>query len=119
MLARKVFGPLPGRTNVVASESTIVPLVEHYVTALPGKTYICCGDSGSGKTTAAMYLLHGDYNLRPRRGILIRAADSPDIATTFARSVHAPDAAPDIHALLVRALVPKELRWVTRKTTGR
>jgi hypothetical protein len=108
--SRKVYGGVPDRTKIVASKSTIVPVVQHYMSALEGKTYICCGNSGSGKTTAAMYLLHGDYDFRPQRGILVRAADQEDFATEFAKLLGAPDAAPIIHNLLVRALKPKEMR---------
>jgi hypothetical protein len=108
--SKKIYGRGPDRTKIVASKATIVPLVQHYMSALVGKTYICCGDSGSGKTTAAMYLLHGDYNRRPQRGILVQAADQEDFVTEFAKSLGAPDAAPVLHSLLVRALKPKEMR---------
>ena len=107
---RRVFGLVPARTQVVASQSCNIALINHYLTALPGKTYICCGKSGVGKTMAAMYLFHGDYKLRPHRGIMIRAGDSKDIARTFAESVYAPESSPEIHALLVAALMTKEQR---------
>jgi energy-coupling factor transporter ATP-binding protein EcfA2 len=53
-------------------------------TAFPGQTTVCYGASGSGKTTAAVYLLRGDYPHRPKRAIMIAAAGSADIiATSF------------------------------------
>jgi len=108
--SRKVYGVVPSRKDVVGSESSVVALVEHYATALEGKTYVCQGRSGSGKTTSALYLMHGDVNVRPRRAIMIRASDSKDLATTFSRNLGAADAAPVIHQLLTRALVPKDKR---------
>lgn len=108
--SRRVYGIVPSRTHVVDSESSVVALVQHYATALTGKTYICQGVSGSGKTTSALYLMHGDVNIRPRRAIMIRASDSMDLATSFSRSLGAPDAAPVIHRLLTRALIPKDKR---------
>ena len=44
---------------------------------------------------------------------MVWTADSENIAASLARLLRAPDAAPNIGALLVRALVPKELRHVT------
>lgn len=41
---------------------------------------------------------------------MIRAGDSKDIAKTFAESVYGPDASPEVHALLVAALMTKEQR---------
>ena len=108
--SRKVYGGVPTRTDFVGSQSTVAALVHHYATALEGKTYVCQGLSGSGKTTSALYLMHGDINTRPRRAIMIRASDSKDLATSFSSSLGAPDAARIIHRLLVRALVPKDKR---------
>ena len=108
--SRKVYGVLPNRTDVVGSESTVVALVQHYATALAGKTYVCQGISGCGKTTSALYLIHGDINIRPRRAIMIRASDAKDLATSFSRSLGAPDAAPVIPRLLTRALIPENKR---------
>jgi hypothetical protein len=108
--SRKVYGGVPTRTDFVGSQSTVAALVQHYATALEGKTYVCQGLSGSGKTTSALYLMHGDINIRPRRAIMIRASDSKDLATSFSSSLGAPDAARIIHRLLVRALVPKDKR---------
>lgn len=113
--SRKVYGVIPNRTAVVGGESPVSALVQHYSTALAGKTYICQGCSGSGKTTSALYLIHGDVNIRPRRAIMIRTSDSEDFATSFSRTLGAADASPVIHRLLARALIPKEERGAPAK----
>ena len=97
-----MYGDVPTRTHFVGSQSTIAALVQHYVTALEGKTYICQGLSGCGKTTSALYLTHGDFNIRPRRAIMIRASDSKDLAASFSSSLGAPDAAPIISEIVWR-----------------
>ena len=108
--SRKVYGQVPARTEYVDSQSTIRALVQHYETALEGTMYICQGLSGSGKTASALYLMHGDFNTGPRRAIMIRANNSTDLATSYSRSLGVENAAPIIHELLVRALVPKDER---------
>jgi hypothetical protein len=46
---------------------------------------------------------------------MIRTSDSRDFATSFSRSLGAADAAPVIHRLLARALIPKEKREAPAK----
>jgi hypothetical protein len=48
-------------------------------------------------------LLHGDHAHRPNRAIMIPGGDSLDVAATFSQSVFAPQAAPEIHELLLAA----------------
>jgi hypothetical protein len=103
--SRKVFGYVPGRTQVVASQSCNVALINHYMTALPGKTYICCGKSGVGKAMAAMYLLHGDHAHRPNRAIMIPGGDSLDVAATFSQSVFT--GRPKLHRRSMRSFSPR------------
>lgn len=107
---RQIFGLVPGRTQVVASLASVDAFINLYRTALVGKTYICAGVSGSGKTTAAHYLLHGDYSLRPRRGMMIRSDSYPNFEQDFARYLDADGAAPLLYLILARALTPKDRR---------
>lgn len=107
---RQIFGHIPARNQVVGSRASIDAFIELYRTALIGKTYICAGISGAGKTTAAHYLLHGDFTLRPQRGILIRADSFPNFEEDFARYLNADEAAPLLYLLLSRALTPKYQR---------
>ena len=102
--------PVPERTQVVASRASVDAFIDLYRTALVGKTYICVGLSGSGKTTAAHYLLHGDYSLRPRRGLMIRADSFPNFEEDFARYLNAEAAASLLYLILTRALTPKYRR---------
>lgn len=115
---RQIFGDIPDRTRVVGSKVSIDALITLYRRALIGKTYICVGISGSGKTTAAHYLLHGDFSLRPKRGILIRADSYPNFEEDFARYLNADEAAPLLYLLLTRSLVPKDQREQTVKPHG-
>jgi hypothetical protein len=111
--SRQIFGGVPKTTTVVASKASIEAIWKLYATALEGKTYICAGLSGSGKTTAALYLLHGslDSSMRPKRAIMLRESDSKNIALSFCRNRFGADAAaPALHTLLVRALIPPDQR---------
>ena len=114
---REVFGRVPEISTVVASKASIQAFWELYVTAIPGKTYVCCGLSGSGKTTAAFFLLHGDYDVsqRPTRAIMIRASDSTNVPLSFCqRHLGAPDAAPFLHDILIQALRPPDQRTLVK-----
>jgi hypothetical protein len=107
--SKEFFGDLPDAPTVVASKASIETFWNQYVTALAGKTYICCGVSGAGKTTAALYLLHGNYDIRqrPERAIMIRQSDSINVPLSFCQHhFGTPDAAPVLHTLLIEALKP-------------
>ena len=116
--SKEIFGDLPRAATVgavVASKASIEAFWKQYVTALPGKTYICCGVSGAGKTTAAFYLLHGDLNVRhrPKRAIMIRQSDSTNLPLSFCHHhFGSPDAAPVLHTLLIEALKSPENRRI-------
>lgn len=115
--SREIFGQVPEVSTVVASKASIEAFWKLYVTAIVGKTYICCGISGSGKTTAAFYLLHGNYDTsqRPERAIMIRESDSTNVPLTFCQKhFGAPDAAPVLHSLLIQALIPPEQQRIVK-----
>mmetsp|Transcript_11303 Transcript_11303/g.31186 ORF Transcript_11303/g.31186 Transcript_11303/m.31186 type:complete len:321 (+) Transcript_11303:99-1061(+) len=113
--SKEIFGKVPATSTVVASKASIEAFWKLYVTAISGKTYICCGISGSGKTTAAFYLLHGDTSQRPERAIMIRESDSTNVPLTFCQKhFGAPDAAPVLHSLLIQALIPPDQRRLVK-----
>ena len=101
------------RTTLVASD-TINIFVKHYAQAIPGKTYICYGVSGCGKTVAAVHLLHGeDVSFDcPKRALMVNAG-SEDFPTTFLRS-NAPNAASLLVKILCASLVFQEKKSVSR-----
>jgi len=101
---RESLDVTPDREILVASGS-VNNILNHYIQAVEGKTYICFGKSGSGKTTAAYYLLHGEHTNRPNRAIMINAGGVSDFATNFAIRRNAPDAAPRLEAILCAALI--------------
>ena len=111
----EIFGQIPETSTVVASKTSIEAFWKLYVTAIAGKTYVCCGISGSGKTTAAFYLLHGNYDAsqRPERAIMIRESDSTNVPLTVCQKhFGAPHAAPVLHSILIQALKPPEQRKI-------
>lgn len=113
--SNEVFGDLPDSSAVVASKASIEAFWKQYVTALPGKTYIFCGISGAGKTTAAFYLLHGNYdrNERPERAIMIRQSDSINVPLSFCQHHFGiTEAAPILHTILIEALTPPAQRRI-------
>ena len=101
---RESLDVAPDREILVASGS-VTDILNHYIQAEEGKTYICFGKSGSGKTTAAYYLLHGDHTNRPNRAIMINAGGVSDFPANFAINRNAPDAAPRLERILCSALV--------------
>jgi hypothetical protein len=82
----------PDRTSIVVSDS-VKAFVNHYITAYNGATYIVYGKRGSGKTMAALHLIHGEYVDRPKRAIMINAGGDPNFVESFAKQQNAPDAA--------------------------
>ncbi|CAB9512929.1 expressed unknown protein [Seminavis robusta] len=103
------------RTTLVASD-TINIFVNHYAQAIPGKTYICYGVSGCGKTVAAVHLLHGeDINFDcPKRAIMVNAGGSEDFPTDFALQQNAPNAASLLVNILCASLVFQEKKKDSR-----
>ena len=94
----------PSRTVIVASNS-VIAFVNRYIQANPGTTYICYGRSGTGKTMAALHLIHGEHDNRPRRAIMVNAGGDNDFPEYFARMQNAPEAAPFLANILCAALV--------------
>jgi hypothetical protein len=94
----------PDITRIVVSDS-VKAFVKHYITAYDGATYIVYGRSGSGKTVAALHLIHGEYGDRPTRAIMINAGGDPNFVESFASQQNAPDAAPFLEMILCAALV--------------
>jgi hypothetical protein len=92
------------RTSIVVCDS-VKAFVNHYITAYDGATYIVFGRSGSGKTMAALHLIHGEYDDRPKRAIMINAGGDPNFMESFASQQNAPDAAPFLEMILCAALV--------------
>jgi hypothetical protein len=88
--------------------ATINILVNHYAQAIPGKTYICYGASGCGKTMAAVHLLHGEYTDCPKRAIMVNAGGSKDFPTDFSRQQNAPNAACHLVNILCASLIFQE-----------
>lgn len=103
------------RTTLVASD-TINIFVNHYAQAIPGKTYICYGVSGCGKTVAAAHLLHGeDINFEcPKRAIMVNAGGSEDFPTDFSLQQNAPNAASLLVNILCASLVFQEKKNASR-----
>ena len=103
------------RTTLVASD-TINIFVKHYAQAIPGKTYICYGVSGCGKTVAAVHLLHGeDVSFDcPKRALMVNAGGSEDFPTKFASQRNAPNAASLLVEILCASLVFQEKKSVSR-----
>jgi hypothetical protein len=95
------------RTTLVASD-TINIFVNHYAQAIPGKTYICYGVSGCGKTVAAVHLLHGEDTNCPKRAIMVNAGGSEDFPADFSLQQNAPNAAPLLVNILCASLVFQE-----------
>ena len=95
------------RTTLVASD-TVNIFVNHYALAIPGKTYVCYGVSGCGKTVAAVHLLHGEHTNGPKRAIMINAGGSEDFATDFSSQQSVPAAAPLLVNILCASLVFQE-----------
>jgi hypothetical protein len=95
------------RTTLVASD-TLNIFVNHYAQAIPGKTYICYGVSGCGKTAAAVHLLHGEDINCPKRAIMVNADGSEDFPTDFSLQQNAPNAAPFLVNILCTSLVFQE-----------
>jgi hypothetical protein len=106
------------RTTLVASD-TLHSFVTHYAQAIPGKTYICYGVSGCGKTVAAVHLLHGSADTtntnNPKRAIMVNAGGSDDFPTVFSRQQNAPNAAPLLVNILCASL---ERSWRHSKHLG-
>lgn len=99
----RIFGEVPQRTEIVLSNN-VRALLNNRVTVFRGQTTVCYGASGCGKTTAAAYLMNGNYTHRPERAIMIEAEGSSDIAASFSERLSAPAAASQMVSILVAAV---------------
>lgn len=96
------------RTTLVASD-TVNMFVKHYAQAIPGKTYVCYGKSGCGKTMAAAHLLHNSYDKDcPKRAIMVNAGGSKDFPTDFCLQQNAANATPHLVDILCTSLIFQE-----------
>ena len=103
--SRRIFGKVPDRKEIVRSRN-VKAFLKSAFHEFPGQTTVCYGVSGCGKTTSGMYLLRGDYAHRPDRAFMIEAEGSLDFATSFAKQMSAPLAAPHIASILVASVRP-------------
>jgi hypothetical protein len=68
---------------------------------------------------AALHLIHGEYDDRPKRAIMINAGGDPNFVESFASQQNAPDAAPFLEMILCAALVnaqKKSSRGIAART---
>ena len=103
--SRRIFGKVPDRKEIVRSRN-VKAFLKSAFHEFPGQTTVCYGVSGCGKTTSGMYLSRGDYAHRPDRAFMIEAEGSLDFATSFAKQMSAPLAAPHIASILVASVRP-------------
>ena len=101
---RELLNVQVDRTVLVASD-TVNVFVNHYLQATPGKTYVCYGVSGCGKTMSAAHLLRGEYIYRPRRAIMVNAFGSRNFVKDFCDNEDAPSAAPHLVDILCTSLI--------------
>lgn len=59
-------------------------MTEAYHVAATGRVYVMCAPANSGKTSAAELFVHGKYRFRPRRSLMVSAAEMTDFASEFA-----------------------------------
>jgi len=96
------------RTTLVASDIINI-VVKHYAQVIPGKTYVCYGQSGCGKTMTAVHLLHNTEDKDcPKRAIMVNAWGSQDFPVDFSRKQNAPSAAPHLVDILCTSLIFQE-----------
>lgn len=116
--ARKKFGGVLPRKEIVFSKS-VRAFLRDRLTVLAGQTTVCYGVSGCGKTTAAEYLLRGNYANRPHRAIMIEAEGATNIAAKFSRKLAAPAAEDHIVNILCAAVrTPAEVNRYSNSLWG-
>jgi hypothetical protein len=82
-----------------------------------GVVLVGFGPQDSGKSMAAEFLLHGDHNFRPVRGLMLTAARMGDFAKGFGENYLGQSSGALTAAVLVDA-VSTPVGGVVRKATG-